>query len=68
MRTIIKEKTHLAVEVPDSTGKGGTSTKGNVHSRMSVKSNSQGFVYIVPRRFQEKMHNYISRFYTTPKV
>ena len=59
VKAIIKEKTHLSVDVPDSTGKGGTSTTGNV---------IQVLVSLVPTRFQEKMHDCISRVYTITKL
>ena len=69
MRAVIKEKTHLAVDVPDSTGKGGTSTTGNiVHSLLSKESNIQVLVSLVPTNFQEKMHDCISRVYTITKL
>ena len=55
VRSVIKEKTNLTVDVPDSTGKGGTSTTGNVvHSLLSLESNVQVLVSLVPTRFQEK--------------
>ena len=69
VRAVIKEKTHLAVDVPDSTGKGGTSTTGNiVHSLLSKESNIQVLVSLVPTNFQEKMHDCISRVYTITKL
>ena len=69
VKAIIKEKTHLSIDIPDSTGKGGTSTTGNViHTIMSKECNIQVLVSLVPLRFQEKMHDCISRVYTITKL
>ena len=50
VRSKLKELTHLAVDIPDSTGKGGTSTTGNViHELLGNESNLAVFVSLVPR-------------------
>ena len=48
----IKERTNISVDMPDSTGKGGTSTTGNVvHELMSREKNIEVLVSLVPEKF-----------------
>ena len=69
VRALIKEKTHISVDIPDSTGKGGTSTTGNaVHSLLSEEKNLQVLVSAVPKEFQESLHECLTRCYVIMKL
>ena len=69
MRAVLKEATHLAIDIPDFTGKGGTSTTGNViHSLLSDENKLQVLVSQVPEQFQDKLHDCISRGYAIVKL
>ena len=69
VRKNLKAETHLAVDVPDATGKGGTSTTGNiVHSIFSNEKNLSVLVSQVPVNYQEKMHECLSRSYVISKL
>ena len=69
IRKTLKEQTHLAVDMPDATGKGGTSTTGNViHSMLSREKNLSVLVSQVPEEYQEKMHDCLSRSYVITKL
>ena len=60
----IKEKTKISVDMPDSTGKGGTTTNGNVvHALLSEEKNLQAMVSEVPGEFQDSLHQCLSRSY-----
>ncbi|KAL5254995.1 hypothetical protein ACHWQZ_G014442 [Mnemiopsis leidyi] len=64
VRAHLKEQTHLAIDIPDSTGKGGTSTTGNVvNELLGTEKNLTTFVSQVPERFQGDMHDICSRIY-----
>ena len=57
VRALIKENTGISVDMPNSTGKGGTSTNGNVvHSLLSEEKNLQVIVSAVPEFFQNLLH------------
>ena len=69
VRTCIKEGTNISVDMPDSTGKGGTSTTGNVvHELMSKEKNIQVLTSLVPGRFQQALHECISRAYAITEI
>ena len=69
VRAVLKEATHLAIDIPDFTGKGGTSTTGNViHSLLSDENKLQVLVSQVPEQFQDKLHDCISRGYAIVKL
>ena len=69
VRALIKEKTHISVDIPDSTGKGGTSTTGNVvHALLSEEKNIQVLVSAVPKEFQESLHECLTRCYVIMKL
>lgn len=69
VRASIKEGTSISVDMPDSTGKGGTSTTGNVvHELMSKEKNIQVLTSQVPARYQESLHELINRLYAITKV
>ena len=60
-----KELTNLAVDIPDSTGKGSTTTTGNViHELLGKEENLTVFVNLLPERYQETTHDVCSRLYT----
>ena len=55
--------------MPDSTGKGGTSTNGNVvHSLLSEEKNLQVMVSAVPEEFQDSLHKCLTRSYVILKL
>ena len=55
VRKSLREGTHSAVDIPDATGKGGTTTTGNViHSIMSNEKNLSVLVSQVPEEYQER--------------
>ena len=65
VRALIKEKTNISVDMPDSTGKGGTSTNGNVvHTLLSQEENIQVLVSAVPEEFQDSLYICLSKSYT----
>ena len=69
VRALIKENTGISVDMPDSTGKGGTSTNGNVvHSLLSEEKNLQVIVSLVPDKFQNLLHESLTRSYVILKV
>ena len=60
----LKDGTNISVDMPDSTGKGGTSTYGNVvHSLLSEEKNLQVMVSVVPQEFQDLLHECLTRSY-----
>ena len=69
IRRTNKEETHLAVDIPDSTSKSGTTTTGNViHSLLSIEKNLNVLVSQVPDIYQDKLHDCISRLYVISKL
>ena len=69
VRALIKEKTNISVDMPDSTGKGGTSTNGNVaHTLLSQEENIQVLVSAVPEEFQDSLYICLSRSYVILKL
>ena len=69
MRASIKERTHISVDMPDSSGKGGASTTGNVvHELMSREKNIEVLVSLVPEKLKKSLHECISRAYAITKV
>ena len=69
VRALIKEKTNISVDMPDSTGKGGTSTNGNVgHTLSTQEENIKVLVSAVPEEFQDSLYICLSRSYVILKL
>lgn len=69
VRAQLKEHTHLAIDIPDSTGKGGTSTTGNViHAMLGSEANLAVLVNQVPERYRDSIHDLCSRAYAICKL
>ena len=69
VRALLKEKTNISVDMPDATGKGGTSTNGNVvHSLLSKEKNLEVMVSAVPEKFQKALHECLTRCYVILKL
>ena len=59
----------IAVDIPDPTGKGGTTTTGNVaHVLLSNEKNLQVLVSTVPGEFQGSLHECLTRLYVITKL
>jgi len=69
VRAAVKEGTGVAMDIPDSTGKGGTSTSGNVvHTLLSKQSNIDVLVSLVDEKYHSNLKECISRCYTITKL
>ena len=69
VRSAIRDQTGVAIDIPDATGKGGTSTSGNtIHTLLSQERNIEVLRSLVPERFQEALHDCITRSYVITKL
>ena len=69
VRAELKTKTHLAIDIPDSTGKGGTSTTGNViHALLGSEANLEVLIQQVPEKYRDDLHDVCSRVYAICKL
>ena len=65
----VKEKTHITIKVPDSTGKGGTSTPGNaVYSLMGNASNRKLLSSLVSEEQSADMEEILLRLWVICKI
>ena len=61
--------TNIAVDVPDPTGKGGTTTTGNVaHALLSNEKIFKVLVSTIPEEFQKSLHECLTRLYVICKL
>lgn len=65
----VKRECHTTIEVPDSAGKGGTSTNGNDVQRLlgSLKGRKV-LASLVPARYQDDMYDVLCRLYAIGKM
>ena len=57
------------MDVPDPTGKGGTTTTGNVaHALLSNEKNFKVLVSTIPEEFQKSLHECLTRLYVICKL
>ena len=62
IKTAIKDTLHLSIEVPDSTGKGGTTTNGNaINTLLSNAQNRKLMASFVPVQYQVAMEEVLLR-------
>ena len=59
---IIYEETDIKVDIPDATGKGGTTSNGNVCERL-MKDHKNVLVSLVPERFQPALKEFVDRLW-----
>ena len=59
---IIYEETNIKVDIPDATGKGGTTSNGNVCERL-LKDHRNVLVSLVPEQFQPALNEFVDRLW-----
>ena len=65
----VQNDTHITIEVPDPTGKGGTSTNGNTVSNiLGIDKNRKVLSYLVPEHYRDAMDDVILRLWMIMKI
>ena len=65
----VKEAFTMTIEVPDSTGKGGTSTTGNsVHTILGSCKGRRLLAGLVPDHMRDDMYEFLCRIYVLAKI
>ena len=66
---MVKKEIHIIIEVPDTTGKGGTSTTGNsVSTILGDDKNRKLLSSLVPEQYREAMDDVLLRLWLIMKI